>query len=117
MVSKETKANADSDHVVPFNARLSAILNSRGMSQKDLATASGLTQAAISHYVKGARIPNLETVIRILSALCKSIAARSAWVLVGLAPGRLPHGARNVLSSDGHKAHAERNRDGGLHGG
>lgn len=117
MVSKETKANADSDHAVPFNARLSAILKSRGVFQNDLAEASGLTQTAISRYVKGARIPNLETVIRIATALCKPVAARSAWVLVGLAPGRLPHGARNVLSSDGHKAHAERNRDGGLHGG
>ena len=117
MVSKETKTNADSDHVVPFNARLSATLKSRSMSQKDLATASGLTQATIGHYVKGARVPNLETAIRISSALCKPIAARSMRALVGLAPGHLPHGARNVLSSDGHKAHAERNRDGGLHGG
>lgn len=117
MVPKETKANADSDHAVPFDARLSAILKSRGVFQKDLAEASGLTQTTISHYVKGARIPNLETAIRISAVLCKPIAARSAWVLVGLAPGRLPHGARNVLSSDGHKAHAERNRDGGLHGG
>lgn len=78
MVSKETKANADPDHVVPFNARLSAILKSRGMSQKDLAAASGLTQAAIGHYVKDARIPNPESVIRISTALCKPIAARSA---------------------------------------
>ena len=77
MVSKETKTNADSDHVVPFNARLSAILKSRGMSQKDLAAASGLTQAAIGHYVKGARVPSLESVIRISSALCNPIAARS----------------------------------------
>lgn len=61
MVSKETKANAGSDHVVPFDARLSATLKSRGMSQKDLAAASGLTQAAIGHYVKGARIPSLGT--------------------------------------------------------
>lgn len=85
--------------------------------KKDLAATSGLTQAAIGHYVKGARVPNLETAIRISSALCKPIAARSMRALVGLAPGHLPHGARNVLSSDGHKAHAERNRDGGLHGG
>ena len=53
MVSKETKTNADSDHAVLFDARLSATLKSRGMSQKDLAAASGLTQAAIGHYVKG----------------------------------------------------------------
>ena len=78
MVSKETKTNAGSDHVVPFDARPSATLKSRGMSQKDLATASGLTQAAIGHYVKGARVPNLETAIRISSALCKPIAACSA---------------------------------------
>lgn len=41
-------------------------------------TKTNLTQAAIGHYVKGARVPNLETAIRISSALCKPIAARSA---------------------------------------
>lgn len=46
--------------------------------KKDLATASGLTQAAIGHYVKGACAPSLESVIRISIALCKLIAARSA---------------------------------------
>lgn len=46
--------------------------------KKDLAVASGLTQAVISHCVKGARVPNLETAIRVSSALCKPIAARSA---------------------------------------
>ena len=46
--------------------------------KKDLAAASGLTQAVINHYVKGARVLNLETAIRISSALCKPIAARSA---------------------------------------
>ncbi|MBL6463252.1 MAG: hypothetical protein JNG53_02555 [Senegalimassilia sp.] len=46
--------------------------------KKDLAVASGLTQAVINHCVKGARVPNLETAIRVSSALCKPIAARSA---------------------------------------
>lgn len=41
-------------------------------------TKTNLTQAAIGHYVKGTRVPNLETAIRVSSALCKPIAARSA---------------------------------------
>ncbi|WP_417304719.1 helix-turn-helix domain-containing protein [Ellagibacter isourolithinifaciens] len=46
--------------------------------KKDLAAASGLTQAVINHCVKGTRVLNLETAIRISSALCKPIAVRSA---------------------------------------
>lgn len=53
----------------PFNVRLSAILKSRGMSQKDLAVATGLTQAAISRYANGKRVPSIEVSERISDAL------------------------------------------------
>lgn len=65
--------------------------------KKDLAAASGLIQAVINHYVKGARVLNLETAIRVSSALCKPIAARSTCVLVGLVPGCLPYGAQRAI--------------------
>lgn len=61
----------------PFSVRLSAILKSRGVSQTDLAAASGPSPTAINRYVNGNRVPNLETAIRVSSALCKPIAARS----------------------------------------
>ena len=35
----------------PFSVRLSAILKSRGMSQTDLAAASGLSPAAVNRYI------------------------------------------------------------------
>lgn len=53
----------------PFNVRLSAILKSRGMSQRDLAAASGLTPAAISRYANGKRVPSIEVSERISDAL------------------------------------------------
>ena len=53
----------------PFSVRLSAILKSRGMSQKDLAAATGLTQAAISRYASGKRVPSIEVSERISAAL------------------------------------------------
>lgn len=53
----------------PFSVRLSTILKSRGMSQKDLAVATGLTQAAISRYANGKRVPSIEVSERISDAL------------------------------------------------
>lgn len=53
----------------PFNVRLSAILKSRGMSQTDLAAASGLTPSAINRYVNGNRVPSIEVAERICAAL------------------------------------------------
>ena len=53
----------------PFSARLSAILKSRGMSQADLAAASGLTPSAINRYVNGNRVPSIEVAGRICAAL------------------------------------------------
>lgn len=52
----------------PFSVRLSAILKSHGMSQTDLAAASGLSPAAISRYASGKRIPSIEVSERISAA-------------------------------------------------
>lgn len=49
--------------------RLSELLNSRGMSQKDLATKTGITESAISHYVKGDRTPRGSNLSKIAVAL------------------------------------------------
>lgn len=53
----------------PFSVRLSAILKSRGMSQADLAAASGLTPSTINRYVNGNRVPSIEVAERISDAL------------------------------------------------
>lgn len=49
--------------------RLSALLDERGMSQKELAAKTGLTPAAISRYVNGMREPRPITIAAIAKAL------------------------------------------------
>jgi len=49
--------------------RLKALLEQRQMSQKDLATAAGCTEAAISHYIKGDRVPRASVLTKIAIAL------------------------------------------------
>ena len=50
-------------------SRLAEILSERSMTQKDLAAATGITEAAISHYVNGTRIPRGVNLTKIAKAL------------------------------------------------
>lgn len=52
-----------------FNERLCGLLKSSGMSQKDLAQKAGVTESAVSHYVKGDRTPRANALSRIADAL------------------------------------------------
>jgi len=52
-----------------FGGRLASALRSRGMTQKELAESTGLTQAAVSRYISGAREPRAITVASIARAL------------------------------------------------
>ena len=45
------------------------LLRAKGMTQKELADISGISEAAISHYVKGDRIPRGMNLTRIAQAL------------------------------------------------
>lgn len=49
--------------------KLKEILKNKNISQKDLAVASGLTESAISHYVKGDREPKYKNMVAIAKAL------------------------------------------------
>ena len=49
--------------------RLKTLLEQKQMSQKDLATAVGCTEAAISHYIKGDRVPRASVLTKIAIAL------------------------------------------------
>lgn len=49
--------------------RMTEIISDRKMTQKDLASLSGVTESAISHYLKGDRIPRGATLIKIAKAL------------------------------------------------
>ncbi|MCF0151261.1 MAG: helix-turn-helix transcriptional regulator [Firmicutes bacterium] len=52
-----------------FGERLSKLLNEKNMKQLTLAQRAGVTEAAISHYIKGDRIPRASVMARIADTL------------------------------------------------
>ena len=49
--------------------RIVELLSERNMTQKELAEAAGLTESAVSHYVKGDRVPRGANLIKMARAL------------------------------------------------
>lgn len=58
-----------------FAEYLASTLKARNMSQRDLARCAGITEAAVSRYVKGLRQPRATTIQRIAMALDVSVAS------------------------------------------
>lgn len=52
-----------------IGAKLAALLGERGMSQRELAEAAGLTPASVSRYVNGEREPRAPTIAVLADAL------------------------------------------------
>lgn len=52
-----------------FASRLAALLREKGITQKELAVKTGLTPAAVSRYVSGARMPREIVVAKIAKEL------------------------------------------------
>ncbi|MBE6093935.1 MAG: helix-turn-helix transcriptional regulator [Schwartzia succinivorans] len=52
-----------------FSLRLEEMLKNRRMAQKELAEKAGITEAAVSHYIKGDRTPRSAVLARIANAL------------------------------------------------
>ena len=52
-----------------FNIRLQQALSNAGMSQKELAQKAGVTEAAISHYLKGDRLPRFAVAVTLAETL------------------------------------------------
>lgn len=50
------------------NKRLKFMLDNLGISQKEFALMTGLTEAAVSRYMSGDRLPNAATLINIANA-------------------------------------------------
>lgn len=50
------------------NKRLKYMLDNLGISQKEFALMTGLTEAAVSRYISGDRLPNAATLINIAKA-------------------------------------------------
>ncbi|MCD8008102.1 MAG: helix-turn-helix domain-containing protein [Clostridiales bacterium] len=49
--------------------RLSALMKERQMTQKELAIKAGVTEAAVSHYIKGDRCPRSSVLARLANVL------------------------------------------------
>lgn len=52
-----------------FSERLALLLKEKNMTQKDLAMKASVTEAAMSHYLKGDRTPRASVLARITDAL------------------------------------------------
>lgn len=52
-----------------ISINIADVLRAKGMTQKELAESSGINEAAISHYVKGDRIPRGLNLTKIADAL------------------------------------------------
>lgn len=52
-----------------FSERVAALMSERGLSQKDLAVKAGVTESAMSYYLKGVRTPRSDVLTRIASVL------------------------------------------------
>lgn len=52
-----------------FSERVAALMSEHGLNQKDLAAKAGVTESAISYYLKGVRTPRSDVLTRIANAL------------------------------------------------
>jgi len=52
-----------------FNDRIVELLRKKNMTQRDLAQKVGVTDSAMSHYVKGDRIPRAAVILKISDVL------------------------------------------------
>ena len=65
-----------------FGQRLSDLLKEKGMQQQTLAQIAGVTEAAVSHYIKGDRVPRASVMSRIAEAL----GTTSDYLMNGIEP-------------------------------
>lgn len=64
---------AENDKMKSTGERIKALLNEKKMTQRQLAELSGVTESAISHYIKGDRIPSGVVSANIAYALSTTI--------------------------------------------
>ena len=66
---------------VKIGDRLKKVLKKKGMKQVELSKVTGITNAAITHYIKGHTLPRLDHVI----VICRVLHISADWLL-GLVP-------------------------------
>lgn len=64
-----------SENTIPN--RLALLIDYLGISQRELAQRSGLTESAMCHYIKGDRIPHADALVKI----AKASGVRTDWLL------------------------------------
>ena len=64
---------AENDKMKSTGERIKALLNEKKMTQRQLAELSGVTESAISHYIKGDRIPSGVASVNIACALSTTV--------------------------------------------
>lgn len=52
-----------------INERISELLKAKGMTQRDLAQKVGVTDSAMSHYIKGDRVPRAGVILQMANIL------------------------------------------------
>ena len=60
-----------------ISKRLTLLIDYLGISQRELAQRSGLTESAMCHYIKGDRVPHADALIKI----AKATGVRTDWLL------------------------------------
>ena len=60
-----------------FKSRFRLLLDDRGWTQKEFSIISGITQAAVTRYLKGEREPNVSNICRI----CEVTHTTPTWLL------------------------------------
>lgn len=94
-----------------FSERLSQVMKAKGLTQGQLATASGLTQSAISKYLNNQRKPDIDALICLSKALdcevcwllgleCRLDAEEKALLPIGSDYVKLPAGSKEPLESE-----------------
>lgn len=63
-----------------FPGRLKELITKQGISQKKVAEMSGLTQAALTRYLHGTRIPSSRAVVK----LCTALNTTPDYLLLGI---------------------------------
>ena len=64
-----------------FNERLQQLIQRKGITQKELAIKAGVTEAAMSHYLKGDRVPRAS----VLAKIADSLGTSSDYLMNGTA--------------------------------
>lgn len=89
--------------------RIKRLLNEKGITQKELAEMVGCTDAAISHYIKGDRVPRS----KVLSKIALALGTTSDYLMEGIpndAKQEVGYATKLIARNANHMSNAEKMR-------